>query len=61
MNAYITFSNLPKNIHLILERLGFISQWHQLFILWLYIQQFFVELLTPDPVVVFRCLQPKMN
>ncbi len=52
---------LPEDIHLILERLGFISQWRKLFILWLYIQELFFKLFATDPVVVFCCLQPGKN
>lgn len=49
---------LPEDIHLILERLGFISKWCQLFILCFHIQEFFFKLFTTDPVVIFCSLQP---
>lgn len=52
---------LPEDVHLILERLGFISQSCELFILGFHIHKFFFKFLTTNPVVVFCCLQPTGN
>ena len=48
----------PEDIHLVFERLGFVSERRELFILRLHVQQLFFDLFTADPVVVFGRLQP---
>lgn len=53
--------NLPEDIHLILERLCFISQSCELFVLGFHVHKFFFKLLTTNPVVVLCCLQPTEN
>lgn len=50
---------LPQDIHLVLQRLSFISQRRELFVLRLHIQEFFFKLFAADPVVIFCCLQPE--
>lgn len=48
----------PEDIHLVFERLGFVSERREFFILWLHIQQLFLELLTADSIVILWCFQP---